>query len=109
VTGYRRALASWGGERLWMTKAACKDQGDLFFADDGDHSRNHSAHHLARVKAAKAICATCPVRQPCLDLADRLETPLNRFLMWGIWGGETAFERYRRRRQLLPGSTWRTR
>ncbi len=45
----------------------------------------------AREKAAKAICATCPVRQPCLDYALRIREP------HGIWGGLNEAER----RQLL--------
>ena len=45
--------------------------------------------------AAKAICATCPVREQCLEFA--LETRPGD----GVWGGLTGQERHRliRRRQ----------
>jgi hypothetical protein len=42
---------------------------------------------LKRVQAAKLFCATCPVRQDCLDYAmDNVEE-------FGIWGGLTERER----------------
>lgn len=42
---------------------------------------------LAREKAAKAICASCPVWEECLDHALRYEE------MQGVWGGKTEAER----------------
>ncbi len=36
---------------------------------------------------AKAICATCPVREPCLAYALRIREP------HGIWGGLSEVER----------------
>jgi len=38
---------------------------------------------------AKAICATCPVLEPCLELAITSKE------QDGIWGGRTALERRR--------------
>ena len=40
-----------------------------------------------REQRAKAICATCAVRQPCLDYAIRIREP------HGIWGGLNEAER----------------
>lgn len=44
-----------------------------------------------QVDAAKRICATCPVQEPCLAyaLANRIEH--------GVWGGTSARERRRMR------------
>jgi WhiB family redox-sensing transcriptional regulator len=44
-------------------------------------------------EAAKAVCAACPVRQPCLEyaLANRERD--------GVWGGATERERRRMIRQ----------
>ena len=43
----------------------------------------------ARERAAKRVCAACPVRRECLDFALRLREP------FGIWGGLTESERRR--------------
>ncbi|MFZ1489804.1 MAG: WhiB family transcriptional regulator [Ilumatobacteraceae bacterium] len=43
----------------------------LFFSDD-----------LVDIARAKAICARCPLREPCLEGA------LARVEPWGVWGGE---------------------
>lgn len=70
----------------WQDDAACAGlPTDLFYPDAGGSSL---------VRAAKAHCAGCTVRQQCLDAAlDRREN-------WGIWGGLTDQERrdLRRRR-----------
>ncbi len=42
---------------------------------------------LGREERAKAICATCPVREPCLGYALRIREP------HGIWGGFSEAER----------------
>jgi len=42
---------------------------------------------LAREEQAKAICAMCPVREPCLAYALRIRGP------HGIWGGMSESER----------------
>ena len=48
---------------------------------------------------AKAICAVCPVRQPCLDFA------LHAKVSFGIWGGLSERERRRVRRDRRKRST----
>ena len=62
----------------WTKDALCPQvDPELFFpAKQGDSPR-----------AAKSICATCPVRQECLDQA--LADPS----LEGIWGGTTFRER----------------
>lgn len=64
----------------WREAAACanaEDPDDVFFDPE------NFAH-------AKAICATCPVRRQCLDLAVSISAPI------GVWGGLTAAERAER-------------
>lgn len=63
----------------WRYDAACAGHPpDVFFPDPFDR---------ATTKAAKAICANCPVAQPCLDeaLAEEIQV--------GIRGGRTVAER----------------
>ncbi len=71
----------------WFQHAACKqvdkpldERTRMFFPARGD---------AIGLKAAKAICATCPVRQPCLQLGDAIADG-------GVWGGLSEDERHRR-------------
>jgi len=70
----------------WMQKGSCAHQPPgTFFPSDG-----------VGVEVARRICATCPVKEPCLEyaLAHRIEH--------GVWGGCSERERrriLRRRRQ----------
>ena len=71
-------------EWSWHDDAACASEDpDLFFYADwetGDEKKY-------RIKAAKNVCATCPVSTACLEWAIRVnETD-------GIWGGLTPEER----------------
>jgi WhiB family redox-sensing transcriptional regulator len=71
----------------WFDDAACQGADtDVFFP--------LSASGEAAAEA-KAICATCPVRELCLEHALENRPPD------GIWGGLTPIERHRliRRRQ----------
>lgn len=47
----------------------------------------------------RALCAICPVRDQCLELADQVETGVEgtRRHMAGIWGGLYSSERRARR------------
>ena len=63
----------------WMGRGNCRDEPPArFFPSDG-----------VGVEAARQVCATCPVKAPCLEYALR-----NR-IDHGVWGG--ASERERRR------------
>ena len=67
----------------WRREAACADEDpDLFFAGD-DRS----------VRAAKQVCASCPVRSACLETALAVNE------MHGVWGGMAEGERRRLIRQ----------
>jgi WhiB family redox-sensing transcriptional regulator len=66
-------------ERPWVVFAACADVvTDIFFNPDPVDER-----------AALALCATCPVRDECLDYA------LEARERYGVWGGTTEKERRR--------------
>lgn len=70
----------------WRRQAACLGKpADLFFGSDSETVKEQQQ----REAAAKAICATCPVVEPCLE-EGRFEE--------GIWGGLTVGERRGRRR-----------
>ena len=77
----------------WRAKAACRDIDTSWFFPDGD------AVGDADVAAALAVCASCPVRDECLEFA--LTTRQDD----GIWGGTTEAERKRiRRRRSKPAA-----
>jgi len=68
-----------------LRDAACGEQDlELFYPDPGD---------TAAEQAAKAVCAACPVREPCLEMA------LATGDQHAILGGTTPQERGRLRRQ----------
>ena len=69
----------------WRQDAACRDLDTAVFFPENDEE----------VATALAVCATCPVREACLEFA--LVTRQDD----GIWGGltETERRRVRRRRQ----------
>jgi WhiB family redox-sensing transcriptional regulator len=76
-----------GEERDWRLDAACAEvDPELFFPDPGQ---------VPQVAAAKAICAGCGVRGPCLEAA--LHGPQARDDHTGIFAGTTASDRVRLR------------
>ena len=64
----------------WHKHARCKGQQHLFFNEAS----------ASAVRQAKAICAMCPVRRPCLAFAIRNEE-------YGVWAGTTTVERGKRK------------
>ena len=70
---------------FWANQAACRQHPDVnFFPGRGEDST-----------AAKAICATCSVRDTCLEVA------LRNVEKFGVWGGTSEKERRVMRRELL--------
>jgi len=75
-------LASLLGRPAWQRRAACRRVPlSVFFAGKG-----------GTYGMAAELCATCPVREECLDYA--LSDPT----LDGFWAGTTAQERKRMRR-----------
>jgi len=71
----------------WHDRARCAEvDPEIFFPEKGQSQR-----------AARRICAACPVREPCLEYA--LETSQAH----GIWGGTGEGERRRIKRQRQEG------
>ncbi len=67
----------------WKAAGACKGlDPDIFFPERGSSTA-----------APKAVCARCPVRDICLEVA------LRNGEKFGIWGGLSERERRRMRRQ----------
>lgn len=74
----------------WQDRAACRGMNaQLFFGPDGERWQDREI----REAKAKAICASCPVREQRLDYA------LLNSIKHGIWGGLTNEERTRERRR----------
>ena len=78
----------------WQDRAACTSTAMLlFFGPDGETQ----AEREARESEAKAVCASCPVREECLTYA------LSHSVRYGLWGGlneaERSLERRRRARK----------
>jgi WhiB family redox-sensing transcriptional regulator len=70
---------------VWQARAACRGpHASVFFPPPQFERKDEKA---AREEQAKAICATCPVREPCLAYALRIREP------HGIWGGMSEAER----------------
>jgi WhiB family redox-sensing transcriptional regulator len=78
----------------WWDLAACRTSDpELFFPV------TESGPGVSQVRQAKATCASCGVRQQCLDYA------MTTRQVHGVWGGTTESERVqqraRRRRRAL--------
>jgi WhiB family transcriptional regulator, redox-sensing transcriptional regulator len=72
-------------EELWQVKAACRGPQSAIFFPPSHFERKDEKEE--RETQAKSICATCSVRQACLDYAIRIREP------HGIWGGLNELER----------------
>lgn len=84
----------------WHEFALCKGKTDLMFQSDSsataylnetERSRSYGPSKGVKEATAKAaaICAECPVREPCLDFA------LTNKEKFGVWGGLAWYERRR--------------
>jgi WhiB family redox-sensing transcriptional regulator len=70
---------------VWQVKAACRGpQAAVFFPPSYFERKDEKIEREAR---AKAICAQCSVKEPCLDFALDIREP------HGIWGGLNEMER----------------
>lgn len=67
----------------WQLDAACRGQAEPFFHPYGEREPTRSR----RERAAKAICAGCPVMQQCREHALDAREP------YGVWGGLSEEER----------------
>jgi WhiB family redox-sensing transcriptional regulator len=87
LAGPPSPIPSGDGERDWRLEAACRETDpELFFPDPGQ---------APQAAQAKAICAGCTVRGPCLEAA--LHGPQAHQDHAGIFAGTTASDRVRLR------------
>jgi WhiB family redox-sensing transcriptional regulator len=78
-------LSTLRSDDLWQADAACRGpHAGVFFPPSYVEAADDRAE---RERRAKAICAGCPVRQPCLRYALESGEP------YGIWGGLNELER----------------
>ena len=78
-------------DRSWRKEARCLDADPSLFDGPEDEKPDVRA---AREDVAREICASCPVRQNCLDFANRMRARS------GIWGGLDYRERLAHFRKL---------
>jgi hypothetical protein len=69
----------------WRPRAACRGLGDVMFPDA----------NAQEIDAAKAVCASCPVRLACLTDCIRHEGGRSSLSRWGVYGGLTPRQRVR--------------
>jgi AraC-like DNA-binding protein len=80
------------GPQGWLDRAACRDQDpERFFPESGEQ---------VKAAEAKAICASCQVRNHCLDLAVKAAGGLDHD--HGVFGGTLPAERSRLRGNIFP-------
>lgn len=72
-------------DELWQLKAACRGPQAVAFFPPQHFERK--ADKRERERHAKAICAECTVREPCLEYALLVGEA------HGIWGGLNEVER----------------
>jgi WhiB family redox-sensing transcriptional regulator len=81
-----------GGRQAWLDQAACRDRDpEQFFPEPGEQ---------AKAAEAKAICASCQVRDHCLDLAVKAAGGVDQD--HGVFGGTLPVERSRLRGNTFP-------
>lgn len=86
-----KPILNWDDEG-WRVRAACRNTDpDLFFP------AGTAGPAFVQIRAAQAVCRSCPVREPCLQFA--LETNQEA----GIWGGKNEDERRKLRRVARAG------
>src|SRR4051812_6370525 len=78
----------------WTARAKCLDENPDLFFPSGDGGRAQG-----QIERARLVCAGCPVRRECLDVA------LTTDAKHGIWAGTTPAERRRLRRRSGLAST----
>lgn len=71
----------------WMEGALCVDHDPEYWFPPTGGGRDPGSRMLVKARAAKAVCADCPVRTECLTYA--FETDQR----YGVWGGLDEFER----------------
>jgi WhiB family redox-sensing transcriptional regulator len=80
----RKELLAIEDEWSWQLDGACRAADpDLFFHPWGERDPRRSR----REAAAKAVCAACPVRIQCAEVA------LATYEAYGVWGGLSEHER----------------
>lgn len=68
----------------WQLQASCRGiDSEFFFHPEGERGPRRTA----RERAAKALCASCPVINECARHAIAVREP------YGVWGGLTEDER----------------
>jgi WhiB family transcriptional regulator, redox-sensing transcriptional regulator len=84
MTDVRRLPAPNHADWEWQQQAACRGQNTESFYHP---ERERGPSRLRRERAAKEVCARCPVIENCLRWALHTREP------YGIWGGLSVEER----------------
>jgi WhiB family redox-sensing transcriptional regulator len=71
-------------EAGWSERAACRG---------GEVDDWYAGPTTLKARAARAVCARCPVRARCLAEARDLERDFSIYSRWGLWAGTTPRQR----------------
>jgi WhiB family redox-sensing transcriptional regulator len=77
-----RSRRGFTGVLAWTDLALCRGRTDLFFPQ----VRERPERRARRETEARAVCAACPVQEPCRSWAREHRE-------YGFWGGESEEER----------------
>ena len=89
--------ATWDLDR-WRQQAACRNVDTALFFPPEDEETGASLVDAADTELALSICASCPVREECLEFAIRTRQ------LDGIWGGLDADQRRSIRRRRMAST-----
>lgn len=88
VAGYQCVQCSATYQPHWFLSALCaQTDPDVFYPE-----------RAGTTAPALSICSRCPVIAECRAYGDRVEKGLTQYELWGVLGGETAYQRAVRRR-----------
>lgn len=82
----------------WQAEGTCAQIGAGWWTEPDLAGRWATKSH----REAKRICASCPVKSPCLEYALEVEGRERR-ARYGIWGGTTPEERHQMTKTLSVG------
>jgi WhiB family transcriptional regulator, redox-sensing transcriptional regulator len=86
--GHHVATKAEDAAQGWRAEAACRDVGPDVMVPETAHTERGPQIPTSGELRALAVCATCPVTQPCLEYALAIGRSCA-----GVWGGKSEVQR----------------